>query len=489
MAGGPPLPRWRRRRRLGLRARLTAAFAISALVLSAIVAAITYTATRSSVVHSQEASARRQTFDNAYGLSLSNLNTTHPQDIPQLLSTLGTTGSSSSVLYYRGQWYASSLAVGKDALPPRLRNHVLAGGAAEETFILSSNGHPALAIGVPIATVGADYFEVFDLQAVDHTLSVLALALAAAAAATTLLGAAAGRWVSRRALMPLAETARVATEIADGRLETRLDVGGDVDLAALAGSFNSMVDALQRRIQRDARFASDVAHELRTPLTTLATTLGVLEGRRDELSPRGQQALDLLASEVRQFERLVQDLLEISRYDAGVVDRALEPLRLSELVRHAMALERAGSVPLVVDPGASRARVLGDKRRLERVVANLLGNARNHGGGAVEVGVVRRGPRVQLRVDDAGPGVPEEDRTRVFERFSRGPLARRRLGTEGVGLGLALVAEHVALHRGRVWVEDRPGGGARFVVELPVTDQAPDLAPESDYETTGASPP
>ncbi|MGH9061694.1 MAG: histidine kinase dimerization/phospho-acceptor domain-containing protein, partial [Acidimicrobiales bacterium] len=352
-----------------------------ALLLSVLLALITYALTRSSVLHSEDTAARRQTFVNASylrgGLRSSK------SDVTQLLSSLGTTAGSSSVLYYKGQWYASSLALGRDALPTSLRSHVLSTGAGEQRFVLS--GQPYLAIGVPVAAVHADYFEVFDLHNLDHTLSDLALSLAAAAAVTTVLGAVAGRWASRRTLAPLAETARVAAEISAGRLSTRLEADRDADLAGLASSFNSMVDALQGRIQRDARFASNVAHELRSPLTTLSTTLGVLVGRRDELSSRGQQALDLLGAEVRQFERLVQDLLEISRYDAGVVDQVLEPVRLDELIGHAMSTERAEGVPLVVEPGATDLQVLGDKRRLERVVANLLGNARSHGGVAVQV--------------------------------------------------------------------------------------------------------
>lgn len=456
-------------RRLGLRARVTAAFALSALLASVILAVVTYALVRSSVLHSEQTAALRQTFVNASYLR-GTLRATR-SDVTQLLGSLGAAGGSSSVLYYRGQWYASSLEVGRNNLPPTLRGAVLGHRAAEQQFVLT--GRPRLAVGVPMTEVGADYFEVFDLTSLDHTLSVLALSLAAGAAATTLAGAVAGRWASRRTLAPLAETARVAAEISEGRLETRLTAGGDADLAGLASSFNSMVDALQGRIRRDARFASNVAHELRSPLTTLATTLGVLESRRGELSPRGQQALDLLGAEVRQFERLVQDLLEISRYEAGVVDQALEPVRLDELVGHAMAMERAEDVPLVVEPGADNLSVLGDKRRLERVVANLLGNARSHGEGAVEVRVQRRGDRARLLIDDAGPGIRPEDRARVFERFSRGQLARRRLGgTEvGLGLGLSLVAEHVALHHGTVWVEDRPGGGARFVVELPMGER------------------
>jgi signal transduction histidine kinase len=211
-----------------------------------------------------------------------------------------------------------------------------------------------------------------------------------------------------------------------------------------------------------------VSHELRSPLTTLSTSLDVLRSRRDELGPRSQAALDLLDADVQRFRRMVEDLLEISRFDAGVVDLQLEEVDVRDLVRH--ALGRTGdTVPLVINADPSCTTILGDKRRLERVVANLVENAAAYGGGATAVGVERHDAAVRVTVDDQGSGVPAEERTQVFERFFRGSAAGRRGAGSGSGLGLALVAEHVHLHGGTVWVEDGPNGrGARFVVEIPV---------------------
>ncbi|HZD66577.1 MAG TPA: HAMP domain-containing protein, partial [Acidimicrobiales bacterium] len=241
-------PTWLHRppRRLGLRARVTTAFTLSALVLSVILATITYTATRSAILRSEAAAARRQTYVNASFLRRALPNSHQPS---QLLSTLGT-NASTSILSYQGAWHAYPLLVQR-TLPGSLRRQVLGGDAAEQYFVLP-DGHPALGVGVPIAADQASYFEIFDLQTVGHTLGILALAVAAAAAATTLLGAAAGGELSRRALAPLAKTARVAEEIAGGRLETRLVADEDVDLHPLAESFNTMVDALEQRIRRDA---------------------------------------------------------------------------------------------------------------------------------------------------------------------------------------------------------------------------------------------
>jgi signal transduction histidine kinase len=196
----------------------------------------------------------------------------------------------------------------------------------------------------------------------------------------------------------------------------------------------------------------------------------LLRRRRAELPETAARAVDLLGSEVHRFQQMVVDLLEISRDDQIDDDRALETLDLAELVRNVLA-GRPGDPPQVeIDRPAL---VVGDRRRIDRVVANLLDNADCYGGGAVRIAVSRDDGRVRLEVDDQGPGIPEPLRQRVFERFARGNRAGQRGADTGTGLGLALVAQHVARHHGGVWVEDRPAGGARFVVELPAADGEP----------------
>jgi signal transduction histidine kinase len=239
---------------------------------------------------------------------------------------------------------------------------------------------------------------------------------------------------------------------------------GDADLATLAASFNRTTAALEQRVARDARFAGDVSHELRSPLTTMINAAAVLNKRQGELSPIGRQALALLTVDIQRFQRMVVDLLEISRGHSGD-QQDLEPCDFADLVRHTLEA-RHESVPLEVDRRPPL--VLADRRRLERAVANLLDNAAQHAGGVIRVAVSRRGGSARLEVDDAGPGISVELRERVFERFTRGDRSGDRGDDGGSGLGLALVAQHVRGHAGTVWVEDRPGGGSRFVVELPV---------------------
>jgi len=463
--------RWLARRfqrpELGLRARVTLAFAGGALVLSAALSGVSYGLVRNYLVDQTETAALQETFVNA-SLTRDGLRTSSAS-IPRILASLQDPDGSPSLLFFDDNWFSSKpLAIGRESLPAPFRDAVNGGHPSRQAYRLS--GSIRLAIGLPLPTVQATYFEVFNLDQLDHTLRFLGLALLGAGLATTIAGAAVGRWAATRLLRPVAEVAQAAAAVAGGRLETRLPAIDDADLAMLTSSFNSMADALQARIERDARFASDVSHELRSPLTTLATTVGVLAARRDELSERSRAALDLLTADVDRFQRLVEDLLEISRYDAGVADLHLEDVRLTELVMRAVASVGGPAVELGPGAVADGLAIQADKRRMERVIANLVENAARYGGGATRV-IVDAGHYVaRVAVDDEGPGVAPDEREAIFERFFRGSAAgQRRGGGQGSGLGLSLVSEHVRLHGGRVWVEDNPAGtGARFVVEIPL---------------------
>ncbi len=347
-------------------------------------------------------------------------------------------------------------------------------------------------VGVPVPSVHADYFDVFDLSDLDHTLRVLALALIVAGVVTTIFGIALGRFASTRSLRPLAVVSRAARAIAGGDLDTRLDLeAADPDLEGFTYSFNAMVDQLQERIEREARFNSDVSHELRSPLTTLSASVEVLEADRDDLPERSQRALQLLSDDLRRFQRMVADLLEMSRADAGSVDVFLEDVRVGELVPRSVEagfahMEYHGNAtpPAVrVDPAVDAVHVGVDKRRFERVMVNLLENADHYGGGATVVGAgmaAGDGALVELTVDDAGPGIDPLERTKVFDRFYRGSESGRRGTGTGTGLGLALVAEHMRVMHGAVRVESSPEGGARFVLTLPALVDDDDEADDVD---------
>ena len=462
--------------KLGIAARITAVFGLGALLLSILMGGLSYFTTRHFLLAERESAAQHQAFANANlvrGELLSG-----DSKYTDLLTSIDTGSDAHSVLYHESKPYAPSLSVNASAIPHQLSAEVLSGTAATQTYRTPRTGSPVIVVGVPIPSVQSAYFEVFDLSDLDHTLHVLGLTLFVAGAVTTLLGIGLGRFASTRALVPLADVSRAAGAIAGGELDIRLDAdAADPDLEGLTLSFNAMVDQLQERIQREARFNSDVSHELRSPLTTLAASLEVLEADASQLPPRSQRALQLLSDDLHRFQRMVTDLLEMSRADASS-EVFLEEVNVSELVRRSVEAGAGGidgHVPpeVHVDPAVRNWRVGVNKRRFERVMVNLMENAANYGGGSTEIAVrpgaaPAAGVVVEVTVDDAGPGIEPAERSKVFERFYRGSASGRRGTGTGTGLGLSLVAEHMRAMHGQVRVESSPAGGARLVVVLPV---------------------
>ncbi|MFP5326181.1 MAG: sensor histidine kinase, partial [Acidimicrobiia bacterium] len=194
----------------------------------------------------------------------------------------------------------------------------------------------------------------------------------------------------------------------------------------------------------------------------------VVDRRRDQLPEQAVVAVDALASQVRSFNQLVLDLLEISRFDAGAAHMDLQTVDVAESVR-AMCRELAPEANIEVR--AEDTVVQADPRRLRQVVANLLQNAALYAGGVTDVLVSDRARQLRIEFADRGPGVPEEERETIFGRFARGERSEEPGAPRGSGLGLALVSEHVSLHGGRVWVEEREGGGAVFIVEIPARQE------------------
>ena len=367
--------------------------------------------------------------------------------------------SGEALLHTGGEWFASTLSLTPADVPPSLRDAALAGRAVRQRAEI--DGEPRLFVAVPVddGGRGGAYVAVLPLTELDATLRTLSTVLAGVALLTSACFTVLGGWASRRALRPVERVSEAAAAVAAGDLVARLRTS-DPDLRALAETFNANAAALQARVERDARFAADVSHELRSPLTTLVNAVDVMAARREEMSPTSAAMLEVVQAELVRFGDIVRDLLEISVEGAAPPGTG-EQVRITRLVRAAVA----GSVDVTATPGAEDALVLGDPRRLERVVCNLVVNADTHGRGVTGVLVRDAGPHVEIVVDDAGPGVPPPLRSEIFERFSRGPHARAV--ADGAGLGLALVAQHVRRHGGQVRVEDRPGGGARFVVTLP----------------------
>ena len=397
----------------------------------------------------------------------------------QLLAGLQVGPDGGALLEIDGQWFSSSVSLTPSELPEQIGDTVEAGDAATQRFRLGDE--PVLGVGVPINAVGASYFEVTSLAGVEASLDRLGRTLATAALIATVVGAALGAALSSIVLQPLRRFAAVATRIADGETTTRLDAAGDPDLEPLAGSFNEMLDELDERIERERRFASDVSHEIRGPVAALASAVSIVDRRRDQLPAEIVPVVDALDEQVKAFNQLVLDLLEISRFDARTAALETVSTDITELCRDLVSGRDEQITVRSVHDGPVRAEV--DRRRLEQVLTNLLDNAGHYAGGATDIVVglgsldgdgPARPSAVVIRVEDRGPGVSDAEREQIFSRFRRGSAADSPGAPRGTGLGLALSAQHITLHGGRLWVEDRDGGGACFVVEVPTTSTALD---------------
>lgn len=233
----------------------------------------------------------------------------------------------------------------------------------------------------------------------------------------------------------------------------------------MAASMRHQVDELQR-MERDAvRFVADVSHELRTPLAAMVAVTEVLEKESPTLSGDGLAAARLITSEVTTLAALVEDLMEISRFDAGSARIRAEDVDVAEAVRQSLVVRGFDGRVTSVLPPRLPARL--DVRRLDVIVGNLVGNALRHGAPPVTVALRALPGGIEIAVLDRGHGIPPDVLPQVFDRFYKGDAARTRADSTGSGLGLAIVQENVRLHGGSIWAGNDQRGGALFVVRLP----------------------
>jgi two-component system sensor histidine kinase MtrB len=340
---------------------------------------------------------------------------------------------------------------------------------------------PGLAVGTPLAIPNAGAYELyylFPLDQEEETLSLVQRTLAGAGIALIALVGLIAWVVARQVVTPVRMAARISERLAAGRLEERMHVRGEDDLARLGASFNKMATNLQRQIRQledlsrvQRRFVSDVSHELRTPLTTVRMAADVLHESRQDFDPAVARSAELLQTQLDRFESLLADLLEISRYDAGAAVLEAEPVDVRDIVRHVLdatepLAERKGSrVTLHAPRRPCVAEV--DRRRIERILRNLVVNAIEHGeGNPITVTVAADAAAVAVAVRDHGVGLRPGEAALVFNRFWRADPARART-TGGTGLGLSIALEDAHLHGGWLQAWGEPGKGSQFRLTVP----------------------
>ncbi|PWI17878.1 two-component sensor histidine kinase [Streptomyces sp. Act143] len=362
--------------------------------------------------------------------------------------------------------------------------------AQKYTRIQYTDGHesqPALIIGKQVNDPNDDPYQLyylFPLTQEEKSLSLVKGTLATAGLFVVVLLGAIAWLVVRQVVTPVRMAAGIAERLSAGRLQERMKVTGEDDIARLGEAFNKMAQNLQLKIQQledlsrmQRRFVSDVSHELRTPLTTVRMAADVIHDAREDFDPVTARSAELLADQLDRFESLLADLLEISRFDAGAAALEAEPIDLREVVQRVVS----GAAPLAERKG-TRIQVLGDQqpvvaeadaRRVERVLRNLVVNAVEHGEGKdVVVKLASAGGAVAVAVRDYGVGLKPGEATRVFSRFWRADPARART-TGGTGLGLSIALEDARLHGGWLQAWGEPGGGSQFRLTLPRTADEP----------------
>jgi two-component system sensor histidine kinase MtrB len=356
-----------------------------------------------------------------------------------------------------------------DRLPPDLLARVAAGELAYAWTDVA--GGPALVIGGRLGPSGPAFYFVHDVTTLETTLGQLRLALGGGALALVIVALLAARIVARGVLSPVEAASRAAERIERGDLSARVPVSSRDEFGMWAERFNRMAAALAETIDRleaaqaqNQRFVADVAHELRTPLGALVAEASILREHLDTLPPDGRRAGELLVADVARLRTLVDDLMELSRFDAAAERVILEPVELDRLIRTVVEARLPEARIVLADPGIV---IETEPRRLERILGNLLDNAREHAPGSpVEVELATEDGEVVIAVSDGGPGVPDDSLERIFERFHKSDPSRHGGSS---GLGLAIAAEHAALLGGSLRALNRSAGGLRIELRLPVT--------------------
>ncbi|CAL9278556.1 ATP-binding protein [Streptomyces sp. SudanB25_2051] len=488
----PPRGRRARARRrgprpFGLRTRLVFAFLLVAAVGCGTTAALTYRAARSAILEQTQ-----NTAVSAFRQQVEDLNITLPLDEDSLRDRLLHIARQGKPRPWRVYAEYGTLRVSSTDRPtstvltPELRARAHARETTPHTSFqrVVSNGTPYLTIAVPAVFLteaggeprptGLVLYAVMELREDEANIEAMVTAARDGALPALAIALIPALIAARGVLRPVRELRHAAASMGRGRLDTRIHAKGSDELADLARTFNDSAAELERSVTelrraeaRARRFASDVSHELRTPLAGMLAVTEVLDEDAGSLDSDTARAVRLISAETVKLAVLVEDLMEISRFDARAAELHPDEVDVADCVRKTLGSRHwtdPEQVHAVLDEGI-RARL--DPRRFDVVVANLVGNALGHGRPPVTVRVhAEGGSTLVVQVSDRGPGIHPDVLPHVFERFYKADPARAR--SAGSGLGLAITEENVRLHCGTVEAANDPAGGAVFTVRIPL---------------------
>ncbi|WP_443072231.1 ATP-binding protein [Streptomyces sp. WMMC1477] len=492
----PPRPRGRsrrggttgerRRRPFGLRTRLVLAFLLVAAVSAGTTATLTFREARNAVLQTAQ-----DTAVSSFRAHVGDLGIHLPVNEPDLefaLRRMAREGRPHPWYVYAeygSARFSSATNPRSSVVTAELRRRVHAGPRGSFQRVVK-DGVPYLAMGMPVVyeiekdrvlPTGLVLFAVMPMPEEQANVEALVAAARDGALPGLAIALVPALIAARSVLRPVRELRKAARSMGSGRLDTRIQVRGGDELADLARTFNESAGELERSVDelrqaeaRARRFASDVSHELRTPLAGMLAVTEVLDEDAGRFDADTARAVRLISAETGKLAVLVEDLMEISRFDARVAELHTDEVDAAETVRKTLE-RRRWTDGIVTDlPEGIRARL--DPRRFDIVVANLVGNALRHGGARVTV-TLRTATGADgtawlvTEVADQGPGIRPDVLPHIFDRFYKADAARTR--SAGSGLGLAIAVENVRLHGGTVRAANRPGGtGAVFTVEIPL---------------------
>ncbi|MFI9269166.1 ATP-binding protein [Kitasatospora sp. NPDC052896] len=488
---------WRRLRLSSLRVRLIAVFAVVALTAAASASGIAYWLNRDAVLKRAQDTALK-----GFRVSLSQNVSALPlnpscADLVQLASAVASSGLNYDVVVvddaqpscpaYSDPRYTITqvpAALRTDVTTPR---PITAGNSNAYHLYwqrVNIGGQPFVVGGTKVVPTGPTAYMFKSLGTERADLDTLGWSLAVATLLALIAATLLAQAASATVLRPVRQLGEAARRLGEGRLDTRLEVKGADELAELARTFNRTAEALSEQVEelsaREAqsrRFVADMSHELRTPLTAMTAVTDILEDEAESLDPMIEPAVRLVVSETRRLSDLVENLMEVTRFDAGTAKLVADEMDIADLIMSCID-GRAWYDAVEVDAPRGVLAVV-DPRRLDVVFANLIGNALKHGGSPVRVTVTKRpgehedDGEVVVAVSDSGPGIPEDVLPHVFDRFYKADKGRAR--SEGSGLGLSIAMANAQIHGGTITAANAPagsGGGAVFTLTLPVVPPA-----------------
>lgn len=393
---------------------------------------------------------------------------------------------SDATLFKDTNYGRASGGLDPNSLSREFRKQVRSGQSIQSKFItmkyINGLSLPGFAAGRQIEIPGAGQYEmyfIFSLVNQQESINVINRSIFIAAIVLLLMIALITLLLIRQVVRPIRNAALIADQFARGKFNDRMEVVNEDEIARLGNAFNAMADSIQAQISRlenlsrvQQRFVSDVTHELRTPLTTLRMASDVLHSARSAFEPNVARSSELLVAQIDRFELLLEDLLEVSRFDAEVA--VLESVefdiqaRLSRCIADLALVAQERNTQLVLKNEPTTVMIKADIRRVERILRNLITNAIDHAEAKpIEITLVSSASEVAIGVRDFGVGIEKSALSRVFDRFWRADPSRART-RGGTGLGLSIALEDARLHNGELDAWGRPGQGAHFVLTLPI---------------------